>query len=74
MRKFLQKLRRGVRPRQQTEVHTPEHKKAFLNLEGFADLDTAAQREMVADFLRAISRNSEVRTQALHRDNDGKGQ
>lgn len=74
MRKFLQKLGRGVRPKQQTKVHTPENTKAFLNLEGFADLDTAAQREMVANFLRAIHRNSEVRTQAIHRDNDGKGQ
>ena len=72
MRKLLQKLRRSVRPQLQTQLQTVENKKAFLNLEGFADLDTAAQREMVANFLRAVSHNSQVRAQATQRDNDGK--
>ena len=74
MRKLLQKLRRSVRPQLQTQLQPVENKKAFLNLEGFADLDTAAQREMVANFLRAVSRNSQVRAQATQRDNDGKQQ
>jgi hypothetical protein len=70
MRKLLQKLRRSVRP----QLQPVDNKKVFLNLEGFADLDTAAQREMVANFLRAVSRNSQVRAQATQRDNDGKQQ
>jgi hypothetical protein len=74
MRKLLQKLRRSVRPQLQTQLQPVENKKVFLNLEGFADLDTAAQREMVANFLRAVSRNSQVRAQAVQRDNDGKQQ
>jgi hypothetical protein len=74
MRKFLQKLIRGGRPPQPEQVHPPENKKVFLNLEGFADLDTEAQREMVANFLRAMSRNPEVRKQAIVRERDGKGQ
>jgi len=74
MRKLLQKLRRSVRPQLQIQVHPPENKKVFLNLEGFADLDTEAQREMVANFLRAMSRNPEVRKQAIVRERDGKGQ
>jgi hypothetical protein len=74
MRKLLQKLRRSVRPQLQIQVQPVENKKVFLNLEGFADLDTEAQREVVANFLRAMSRNPEVRKQAIVRERDGKGQ
>ena len=72
MRKILRKLRRRVRSTQQTQVQPAENKKVLLNLEGFADLDTAAQRELVANFLRALSRNPEVRKQATQSRTDGK--
>jgi hypothetical protein len=74
MRKILRKLGRRVRSTQQTQVQPAENKKVLLNLEEFAVLDKEAQREMVANFLRALSRNPEVRKQATQPRNDGKEQ
>lgn len=78
MRNFFRRFIRLIRPKQQLPAQPPdlpaENTKVFLNLEGFADLDTADQRERVANFLKALSRNPEVRAQAYEAQNKGKDQ